>query len=76
MTAQHVCLSINMTLQALYCFAQAGRKVILRNRATHRLALINALVQKLKSSDTEAATSGGQADGPRHAAAVKYAVLH
>ena len=68
-TAQRNCCSDASTLQALYHFAQAGRKVILRNRATHRLALISALVQKLKSPDAAAATSSSQADGPRHAAA-------
>ncbi|KAL3151711.1 hypothetical protein ABBQ38_012692 [Trebouxia sp. C0009 RCD-2024] len=53
--------------RALYCFAQAGRKVILRNRANHRLARINALVQKLKRPDEAAAASSNQAAGPRHA---------
>ena len=37
-------------VQALYRFAQAGRRVIQRNRAARRLTLINSLVHSIKHS--------------------------
>lgn len=44
---------IAVGVQALHRFAQAGRRVIHRNRAAKRLSLINTLVHSIKQGSSE-----------------------